>query len=203
MTGRSFLSAGDLEEPGFGLYSYLLLASAPANDEEKDRDLAVLGAFLQLLSDVGELESSGAAKSDLNVTYLLLTERPAVKLPPADWVLAHYDFPRAKVLLHLFGQDLLGGPYVTSTLSPLSRASSAPDHHLWQNMTHVNKNVAASWVQEFERRASHQDFWDPDRRNETILKLRDFITTAATALSLTVEGAEKFNKMLDDCLGWK
>jgi hypothetical protein len=202
-SGRSFLVGNDVEESGYGLYSYLLFSSAPANDDEKQRDLAVIQAFVGLLSDVSDLQSSGLTKSDINVTYLLVVETPHEKIPAPDWVLSHYDFARAKVLLHLFHHDVLGGPYVASCLTPLSQGGAAPEHHLWQDMTHVPAAVAASWEKEFERRATRQDFWAPDTRNQSLLGLRDFISTAASGLASVNTASADFKTMLADWVSWK
>jgi hypothetical protein len=203
VSGRSFLVGHDPEEPGYGLYSYLLFSSAPASDDEKKRDLAVIQAFVDLLNDVSDLQSNGVAKGQINVTYLLVTETPKDKVPAADWVLSHYDFPRAKVLLRIFRHNVLGGPYVASSLTPLSQSAIAPDHHLWQDMTHVPAAVAASWEKEFERRAARPEFWAPDTRDQALLALRDFISNAASGLTEVDAASASFKSMLATWLTWK
>jgi hypothetical protein len=203
VSGRSFLLSHDPEEPGYGLYSYLLFSSAPASDDEKKRDLAVIQAFVDLLNDVSDLQSNGVGKGQINVTYLLVTEAPRDKIPPADWVLSHYDFPRAKVLLRIFHRNVLGGPYVASALAPLSQSGIAPDHHLWQDMTHVPAAVAASWEKEFERRAARPEFWAPDTRDQALLALRDFISNSASGLTAVDAASTSFKSMLATWLTWK
>jgi hypothetical protein len=203
VSGRSFLLSHDPEEPGYGLYSYLLFSSAPASDDEKKRDLAVIQAFVDLLNDVSDLQSNGIGKGQINVTYLLVTEAPRDRVPPADWVLSHYDFPRAKVLLRIFHRNVLGGPYVASALTPISRSAIAPDHHLWQDMTHVPAAVAASWEKEFERRATRPEFWAPDTRDQALLALRDFISNSASGLTAVDAASASFKSMLATWLSWK
>jgi hypothetical protein len=203
VSGRSFLVGHDAEEPGYGLYSYLLFSSTPASDEERNRDLAVIQAFVDLLNDVSDLQSNGVTKAQINVTYLLVTENPKDKIPPADWVLTHYDYPRAKVLLRIFHHNVLGGPYVASSLTPLSQSATAPGHHLWQDMTHVPAAVAASWEKEFERRAARPEFWAPDTRDQALLALRDFISNSASGLTEVDAASASFKTMLTTWLSWK
>jgi hypothetical protein len=204
VSGRSFLTGNDSEESGYGLYSYLLFAAAPANDDEKQRDLAVIQAFVKLLNDVSDLQSvPGMTKGDINVTYLLVAESPHEKVPSPDWILSHYDFPRAKVLLRVFHRDVFGGPYVASSLMPLSQSAAAPDHYLWQDMSHVPSDLAASWEEEFERRARRPDFWAPDKRNQEILGLRDFIANAASGLAEVNTASASFKAMLASWVSWK
>jgi len=205
ISGRAFLVGNEDEEDGFGLYSYLLIPAAPLNDEDKKRYLAVIESFLSGLSGVAELEAGGALKSDLNVTYLLLTS-PNANAPKADWILEHYDFARAKNLLRLFsraGHDVVSGPYVVSSLIPLIHSQNLPEHYLWQDMSHVPASLAASWEKEFERRASKKEFWSAEKRNQIVLEFRDFIATAAVGLPVVSAAADEFKKMLASCISWK
>jgi hypothetical protein len=48
-SARRYLLPGEPEEPGYGLYSYLLLSNAPMDNEEKDRYLKTIEAYLLLL----------------------------------------------------------------------------------------------------------------------------------------------------------
>jgi hypothetical protein len=204
-TGRSFLVGKEEEESGFGLYSYLLFSSRPVNDTEKQRNLAVIRAFITGMNDVADLESSGAAKGDLNVTYLLLTEHPEESVPSAEWVLSHYNFARAQVLLRPLaqsGRDVLKGPYVVSVSKPLSHLTETPEHYLWQDMSSVTPAVAASWEKEFMRCASRKEFWGADTRNQAVLNLRTFIASIADATTVANAGMAEFKKMLVGWVSW-
>lgn len=205
-TGRSFLVSKEEEESGFGLYSYLLLPSPPTNDTEKQRDLAVVRVFVDRMQDVADIEASGRAKGDLNVTYLLVVDHPqASPLPSPEWVLSHYNFARAKVLLFPLaraGHDVLRGPYIVSCLKPLSHLTEAPEPHLWQDMSSVPGTVAASWEVEFETRASRKEFWAPDTRNQALLSLRTFIASSADAATIVDGGAVEFKKKLFELVSW-
>jgi len=205
MTGREFLIANEKEAVGYGLYSYLLFVAAPDTEAGKSRDLALIRAFLQMLSDVSDLEAAGASKSDLNVTYLLLTERPTQtqELPPADWVLSHYNFARAEVLIHKLQKAYVNGPYVISTLVPLSIQSQPPDQFLVQDMSNVPSEVAGLWEQEFERRAAQKDFWAPATRDQAILQLRTFVANAAYAFSDVNVALSTFKSSVAEWISWK
>jgi len=205
MTGREFLVANEKEAVGYGLYSYLLFVAAPDTEAGKSRDLALIKAFLQMLSDVSDLEAAGASQSDLNVTYLLLTERPTQtqKVPPADWVLSHYNFARAEVLIHKLQKAYVNGPYVISTLVPLSIQSQPPDQFLVQDMSNVPSEVAGLWEQEFERRAAQKDFWAPATRDQAILQLRTFVANAAYAFSDVNVALSTFKSSVAEWISWK
>jgi hypothetical protein len=204
-TGRSFLVGNEAEESGFGLYSYLLFSSRPVSDTEKQRDLAVVRAFVDGMQDVGDLEASGVAKGDLNVTYLLVVGHPPENVPSPEWVLSNYNFARAQALLLLLGRgghDVLRGPYVVSGLTPLSHLTQVPEPHLWQDMSSVSATVAASWEKEFMRCANRKQFWAPDTRNQALLGLRDLIANSAEAMIMVNGSAVGFKKMLMEWVSW-
>jgi hypothetical protein len=202
VTGRAFLITNEKEASGYGLYSYVLFVSIPADKSAKERDLAVIKAFLHMLSDVSDLKAAGIPVSDLNVTYLPVTERPTQELPEPDWVLSHYDFARAEALIHALGRTYVNGPYVISTLLPLSEHPS-PDRFLLQDMSSVPSEVAVLWVQEFERRAAQKEFWVPATRNQAILQLRTFVANAAFAFSDVNAALSTFKSSVADWISWK
>jgi hypothetical protein len=204
VSGRAFLVGNANEESGFGLYSYLLMGSAPASAAMRQQYLSVVEEYLKLLSDVGSLEGAGFPKGELNVTYLFLTEIPTVSVPTADWVLDHYNFARAKAILAISGHnDLLAGPYLISALVPMSHLAAPPSHLLLQDMSHCTSDVAASWIEEFERRAARAEFWKDDTRNQAILGLRTFVSNAAAGLATVNQGAGDFRKLVNEWITWK
>jgi hypothetical protein len=203
VSGRAFLVGSAGEESGFGLYSYLLLGSAPASDAMRRQYLSVVEEYLKLLTEVGSLEGSGLPKNELNVTYLLLTERPTVRQPTPDWVLDHYNFARAKAILAISGRnDMLTGPYLISALVPMSHLTRPPSHLLLQDMSHCTSDVAASWIEEFERRAGQAEFWKDDTRNQAILGLRTFVSNAAAGLVAVGQSTTDFKKLVAGWITW-
>jgi hypothetical protein len=204
VSGRAFLLGNANEESGFGLYSYLLLGSAPASDAMKQQYLSVIEEYLKLLAEVGSLEGAGLPKNELNITYLLLTDRPVVAQPTPAWVLDHYNFPRAKALLAIAGRsDLLTGPYLISSLVPMSHLAAPPAHLLLQDMSYCTSDVAASWIEEFERRAGRADFWKDDTRNQAILDLRTFVSNAAGGLATVGQSTADFKNLAAGWITWK
>ncbi len=122
------------------------------------------------------------SKSDINVTYLPITDSPTERVPAADWVLSHYDFARAKMLMHLLDKTYVNGPYVLSTLVALSMQSRPPEHFLFQDMSSVPGEVAVLWDRNSKTRAQ-KNFWAPATRDQAILQLRTFVANAAFAFS--------------------
>ncbi len=204
VSGRAFLVGNANEEGGFGLYSYLLMGSPPASETMREQYLSVVGEYLKLLTDIGSLEDAGLPRSELNVTYLLLTERPKSIVPTADWVLDHYNFARAKAILAISGRnDLLTGPYLVSALLPMSHLTAPPSHLLLQDMSYCTSDVAASWIEEFERRAGRAEFWKEDTRSQAILGLRTFVSNAAAGFATVGQSTADFKKLVADWITWK
>lgn len=201
ITVRAFLVGNQHEEGGYGLYSYLLLPAAPGSADQQKRYIAVISAFEQKLRDVSEFK--GVPKKTLNATYLLLTEKPQSLDPDPLWVLTHYNFARARILLNILQMHGVNGPYVASTLKPLSNQTQQPDHFLWQDMSSASPEVVVLWEQEFERRAEREDFWAPDRRNQAILELRTFIANAAFAFGESNASMETFKGIVATWVAWK
>lgn len=208
--GRAFLSAQEHEERGYGLYSYLLIPSLPVSPEQRARDLAVIRAFLTGLSEVAGLRATSeceahpdTCKLDLNVTYIFLkTEEDPRNNPDGDWVLDHYDFPRAQLMLRIFGRDghaVINGPYVVSSLAPMLDSPNVPNHYLWQDMSDVPDSLAASWEKEFESQAAKKEFWTASTRDRVVLEFRGLVANAAVGLPIVFAGVDDLKRRI----GWK
>ena len=70
LSGRHYLLPGDLESPGYGLYSYLLFSSPPRTGEERDRYLKTIEACLLVLQDVDDFLRRHVRRRSLNATYI-------------------------------------------------------------------------------------------------------------------------------------
>lgn len=208
--GRAFLSAQEHEERGYGLYSYLLIPSPPVSPEQKARDLAVIRAFLTGLSEVAGLQATNecrahpdTCKLDLNVTYIFLkTEEDPRNNPNGDWVLDHYDFPRAQLMLRIFSRDghaVINGPFVVSSLAPMLDSPNVPNHYLWQDMSDVPDSLAASWEKEFESQAAKKEFWTDSTRDRVVLEFRGLVANAAVGLPIVFAGVDDLKRRI----GWK
>jgi hypothetical protein len=180
LTGREFLVQPLNEAAGYGLYSYVLFGSGPT-DASRQRYESAIQAFLQVISDVNELAAEGVSRQRLNILYLPIKQ--PVKTPPvAAEVLANYDFARSEALLSkLSGGIRTGGPYVVSTLKPLSGLSGL-DKFLYQDLSSVPSTLIVPWINEFRVQASRDEFWEGQTMAQLALSLRTKIEIAALAL---------------------
>lgn len=177
-TTRNFLTGA--EEPGFGLYSYLLFGSHPASAAEREKYLEAIRIYLTTIDTV-EAVVKYTPKASINITYLPLTEEPPPD-PSAEWVLDHYDFARAFWLLGKVKTGLNNGPYIISVAQPLTTSESPIGHHLFFDLSYAPTNVVPYCVKGFMNQATEEDFWEPDKADRWLLRLRTSIAIAATAV---------------------
>lgn len=165
--GRAFLLSGQKEPPGYGLYSYILFPSKPANDEQKKRYLQVLDAYLRL-NDIQAVENAIKLESRLDLKQLHRSMLPVTASPRAltpDALLEVYDFVRAGLLLdnlNLRQSPLLrvrGGPYLACALQPLSDLK--PKQRLVQTLDWVPPGeLVNAWFQFFLTKAATPRDWN-------------------------------------------
>lgn len=181
-TARTFLAPEMKEEAGYGLYSYLLFGTAPT-ESTRARYLKALQACLTMIPTVAELRQYKPA-AKLNVTYIPVKVR-APDAPTAEWLLANYDFPRARVLLDLLGARYQTGPYIISVLTPLSPLQALPQDHLFQDMSLVPTqpdDLLSWWIRAFLNQAAQEQFWKPQTGELLTLKVRTMLSVEAAAL---------------------
>jgi hypothetical protein len=201
-TGREFLLSGDSEEPGYGLYSYLLWRNTPS-PQDRARYLSVISAFLLIpkasVEEGREMTVDSAGHSvppaevvqpkNLNVAYI-----PVNAVPPADvtaeWVLDNYDVNRARLLLNRVPENLNQGPYIISSLHPLRSELSPSDHILFQNLSSpsITDDIAYQWVRLFQDQALRQEFWRADMMADFVLGMRTKVSLVAGILPPTIDG---------------
>lgn len=176
-TGRDFLTKGSFEEPGFGLYSYVLFAAAPT-DESKPRYLAVIRACQKEIQRVAELET-GIPKNKLNVAYIPVRNKAPNPDIDENWVLDNYDYERAVVLLAYLPERYQKhqGPYLVSHSAPL--AADAAGEFLYQDLSIVNEKLATAWIQHFLDHASQEHYWETNKAEDLAFALRNFVADTA------------------------
>jgi hypothetical protein len=182
ITARAFLATGTKEETGYGLYSYLLFGSSPT-DSERARYLKAIQAFLILIQTVTDLRDYRSANK-LNITYVPVKIQPT-SAPTAEWLLANYDFARARVLLDLLSSRYQTGPYIVSALTPLSNLQAIPRDHLFQDLSLVPtkpEDLLSWWIRAFLNQAAQEQFWKPQTGELLALKVRTMISVEAVAL---------------------
>ncbi len=193
-TGTSLLLPDKGEVPEYGLYSYLLLGSPPS-DAARERYLKTIEAFWGLIPEIARLEQY-IPRRELNVAYLPLKNAPEAATS-AEWLLANYDFARARSLLRFLPGNTREGPYIVSALKPLGgpAASAPPGPWLYQDLSRVPPHLVASWVKEFLNQAAQERFWEENRAEALARKLR--LTIGVLSL-----GLPEVRKGLDDWIAW-
>lgn len=175
--GRDFLYTDEVA--GFGLYSYVLVPHRPEPaSPHYRRCIAIIEAFLKI-PEAGELLRYRVKQSDINVTYLPLSSRVSASGDPgarAEKYLAGYDYTRAETLLTRTRQRFYDGPYLVSSLTPLS-ADTPPDPEkmIFQDLSGVPPKVVALWMESFLNQAAQERFWETNSRDDFLKGLRTFI----------------------------
>ncbi len=190
-TGRSFLVKGKNEDEGYGLYSYLLLGSRPGAST-RDRYLKAIEAYQGRMVEVAKLEDY-FLRSKLNVAYLPIELDPQSE-PSATWLLDHYDYARAQTLLSVLPGNLREGPYIVSTLKPLSSNTPA-SQYLFQDLSAVpasDSDLISWWVREFLNQAAQERYWEPKTAEHLALKIRTTIAVLGLALPDVQKGLENW-----------
>jgi hypothetical protein len=183
--GHDLLVKNTPETPGYGLYSYVLFSAAP-DDQSRPRYFQLLQAVLAQAPSIDSLGVYYDA-AQLNVTYIPVTSggKPPVS---AEWLLDNYDYAHARFLLHAIPGNLSHGPYLVSSLQPLSKAPSGP--YLVQDLSSVPAHLVSLWTSEFLNQAAQEHFWEQSTGTMLALRLR-------TAIGIMAEGLPDVRKSLD------
>lgn len=179
-TGRAFLLKGEPEQAQYGLYSYLLFTEQP-NPATVALFVATLDAYLNV-TDVSYFEEAGIPREELNVFYLPVREQVPDE-PSVSWLLKHYDFARAQILLRAIEDGDRSGPYIISYTAPLTAATQIdPQRLLVQDLSAVPADLAFLWVKEFISQTRQRQYWDANAVRRFMLNLRTGIAVFAEAL---------------------
>ena len=205
-TGRAFLIAEQPEAKGYGLYSYLLFG-APPTEATRERYLNLIATYLESIPPVGSFKGS-LERWELNIAYLPLKDSPPVEFSKgcsqlpcgtgnvafAQWVLDHYNYTRARVLLRAVpaGGTHRNGPYIVSSLKPLSTTPILSPPYLYQDLSSVPARLVLLWVKEFLDQTAQQSFEDSRRVQQVALKLRQSIAIAAKGLPDVLEALDRW-----------
>jgi len=188
-TGRSLLVQGKKEEEGYGLYSYLLFGSPPS-DANRKRYREAIDSYSKLIPDITILEKYIQHK-ELNITYLPVDSSPEDAIS-VDWVLEHYDYARARVLLRFILGDNRNGPYFISALEPLTGKKTISDQYLYQDLSTVPEELIHIWVKEFLNQAAQERFWAKNKAKMFVLKLRTTIGVLAKGNKIVRSALKKW-----------
>ena len=193
VSGRSVLVGDAREVDGYGLYSYLLLASPP-DDSTRERYRKAIEAYLSLIPDVANLEKY-LKSAELNNTYIPVdAELP--KLISPEWVLQHYNYARALVILRSVPGTHRDGPYILSSFRPVTGQAGLSDKYLFQDLSTVPPHLVESWTKEFINQAAQEHFWETRSGEQLVLKLR-------TSIGVLAIGLPQVQKALNDLIAWR
>jgi hypothetical protein len=184
-----------MERQGYGLYSYFLLGSKPEG-EARVRCLLAIRAFLSTFVDV--VNQKDLPPATLNITYLPIEVIQPLD-PTPEWLLDHYDYAKAQALLHVVPGDLTDGPYIISTLQPLSSYAQRPDRYLFQDLSTVPTEPAeliSWWIREFIHQSAQERFWDANTGERIALKIR-------TTIAVLAIGLPEVQKSIAGWVSWK
>lgn len=192
ISARGFLLPGEVEAPGYGLYSYLLFSAPPKDAEERARYLKTIEACLLVLQDVDDYLGRHVPPSKLNATYIPLKKVPDPGKSDTEWaenVLAVYDYTAAQILLSRVQQAHHQGPYLLSVLPPLSEPGKPA--HLWDDLTDLVPELAWDRIKLFTYLAAQQRSWSEDSLQRFGLKLRNLIAVGGKVTPEVMKGLEK------------
>jgi hypothetical protein len=186
ITGNGILLSDGVEDSGYGLYSYALIAHAPSGDEAL-RYSAFITALLKLPS--ASSEAKLVDKKRINITYLLLTKLPGdwdqrrIE-SKVDYAIANYDYARAAVILASIPGHHGTGPLITSALSPIS-GKVQPHPVLVQDLSRAQPILMVDYVNNFVSQVSQETFWQPNTLANFSLSLRNVLETSANGLGMS------------------
>jgi hypothetical protein len=170
-----------MEQPGYAVYSYILLRGKPDN-QNSERYVAALTAFRDEIPTIERLHAEGIPAAQLNITYVPFDPQKASESDGMDkWLLA-YNYDAARKLLRAASGATKDGPYIISYDRPLSRIGQelGRDEILFQDLSWVPPDVIKLWVKEFMRQASQPGaFAKEDPFRQFLLTLRSGIDVAA------------------------
>ncbi len=188
--GRAFLVGNAPEAAGYGLYSYVLFGTPPTA-ANRDAYLQAVAAYLEYIPPIGEMEQN-VPRRQLNITYLPITESPPPDVAAfrptvsgtgsaraATWVLDHYDYGRARLLLSRLGPRHGEGPYLVSSLRPLSAGAAAEGERLRQDLSGAPADFMHVWMGEFLKQAASPAEWSHTSLSSFVLKLRSLAVATA------------------------
>lgn len=169
-TRRDWLPTEDEEEPGYGLYSYVLFGSELTDDTRK-RYAAAVEAWLEFRR-VDPIQDATTPKEELHVMYMPVRATPTDEESiSAEWVLQNYDFRRAEKILKkiaaAYGESFdTTGLYLFAWHKRLGGADSdgpLDEFRLLFDLSRVSPSVVNTGVKEFRRQAQRPRYWDWNR----------------------------------------
>ena len=197
-SGWSTLIDKQLEEKGYGLYSYILLATRPT-DATIERYRKVIQSYLFATPEMKELEKEillqGDTRLDLNITYLLLKQSPPASGMTIDWVLENYSYAKARALLRKLPGQHRDGPYIISSFTPFFSDGRLSDNILTQNLSFVPAHIVHVWAREYFNQTAQERYWEVKGIRRIALSLRKTVAVLAAPVP-------SIRNAIDDWIKW-
>lgn len=166
ITLRDYLARSSMEQPNYGLYSYILLSRKAATTKERERYMALHHAFRNLnrLVDVqGSALDSLINPENINVTYWpvrfentdsALKDSAENSNTSDAFFVDNYDYLRAELILGRFQGIRTPGPFIVSYYYPLTKLPEEfeKDEVLIIDLTRVDQSQFANAMQYFQRK---------------------------------------------------
>lgn len=188
---RAPLWTGGLEAASYGLYSYLLFGSSGESGHR--RRLTAACAYLSVIGNVEDATVRELSPAELNIFYVPLRSagyrRDAMRSKDAGWLVANYDYARARLLLGRIGED--GDDiFLVSYREPLATIeASQADRLLVQDLSLVPHELLELWIKEFRRHVRREAYWDELTFRQAMLRLRSALPHVARYVAFFGEAA--------------
>jgi len=178
----ALLPAAIAEPSDYGIYTYVLFTQK-SSSASVARDEALVGAARDMIPGIAALERY-LPRSEVNRVALPIetslydvAKDGDVSDLSGQELLRHYDYARARVLLSRLPKQHSGGPYLVSTLRPLSTVS--PIEYLIQDLAAIPPPLIRTWFSEFLNQTAQQRVWTSDGVGSLALKLRTILAQVA------------------------
>jgi hypothetical protein len=127
-----------------------------------------------------EAGTSSFARQQLNITYIPVTGSPGTK-PTPEQVLAAYDYEGALKVMQMQRPQSspLKGPYVISSLVPLTDATAQSKAFIFQDLSSVPQTLIPLYIRDFEAQASQERSWTSDTMDRFLLAVRTAVGRVA------------------------
>jgi hypothetical protein len=126
------------------------------------------------------------------VTYVPITDSLPETLPlvsdgdpgsRVNWLIDHYNYPRAHELLISAGQPQIGGPYLLSfQTAPRTGESVRP--RLVQDLEGLTEDEGPLWMRWFIEQTAQENFSDVRSKDMIFLKIKLFLTRGTDVLKV-------------------
>jgi hypothetical protein len=199
--GRYLLASNESEEPGNGLYSYLLIGERPDRPKHQTY-IDLMESFLRLAFEVGEYERLKVDQAKRNIMYVPVTAMAPKEIASsggrqlAEWIVDHYDHARARDLMSRGGRST-SGPLLLSLTRPLGR-EEAGDRGvtLSQDLSIIGTHLWPAALREMLLQQSQDGAWDGASLSRIAWKVRVAIAVLAESLDQTASGLDLWSRVV-------